>query len=183
MLMLGLAFVVGAQQFVATNKTATDEKSAAPVTEPKYVDTIYQVASDGNLVELEGQKPLRDVKAGLTGGSITYVYAGAASPVRITGKTLFVLRLAPDINPASVILALNELKIRKENRELFMVQMKSALKDLADTGKRPESLKLEFSSYGPNSVKVTVAEALKPGEYAIRTKFGTTFLFGVDAKE
>ena len=177
------ASVVTGQQ--PTTNQPPDEKStkvSTSVVEPKYAEEVYHLTDAGDLILLESQKPGREVKSGLTGGSITYVYGGIASPTRLnTPSPSFVIRLAPDVNPASIILGLNQVKVKK-NRELLMVQTTGALSDFKDKGKRPENFELAMSPHGPNSVKIKVVGKLEPGEYAIRTKWGTTFLFGIDVK-
>ncbi len=182
--LLVLASVANCQQ-PATNQPSNEKstKVSTSIVEPKYVDEVYQLTDDGDLILLESQRPARDVKSGLTGGSITYVYSGAASPTRVnTPSPSFVIRLAPDVNPASIILGLNQVKVTK-HRELVMVQTTGAVSGFKDKGKRPENFELAFSPNGPNSVKIKVVGKLEPGEYAIRTKWGTTFLFGIDVKK
>jgi hypothetical protein len=179
-----LALLVLASVAASKQPAANQQSNEKSIVEPKYVDDVYQLTDNGDLILLDSQKPVRNVKSGFTGGSITYVYGGAASSTRVnTPSPTFVIRLAPAVNSASIILGLNRLKPTKKNRELVMVQMTGALSDFKDKGKRPENFELAFSDNGPNSVKIKVVGKLEPGEYAIRTKSGTTFLFGIDLKE
>jgi hypothetical protein len=111
-------------------------------------------------------------------------FKGTASTVRFkAGQDIqFVVRLnATGIDPDTLV-NLDVLKVSKDHREVVIAKAGSMgmnSKSTSGESERP----LNFSKYGEQSLKLSPAEPLGPGEYVITTKLGqSAFLFGIDPK-
>ena len=121
---------------------------------------------------------------GYGGAKTSIIFKGPTSPVRFkAGQDIqFVVRMnAPGIDPESLV-NLDVLKVSKDHREVVIAKAGSMgmnSKSTSGESQRP----LNFSKYGEQSLKLSPAEPLGPGEYVITTKLGqSAFLFGIDAQ-
>jgi hypothetical protein len=162
-------------------------QEAKTVQEPEYIGTVVYLDPAGTLTPLEKQQPNTQTKViglGYGGAKTSIIFNGPASPVRFkAGQDIqFVVRLnAPGIDPETLV-NLNVLKVTKGRREVVIAKAGSMGMNARSTS--GESLRsLNFSKYGENSLKLSPATPLEPGEYVITTKFGqSAFLFGIDPK-
>jgi hypothetical protein len=173
-LFLGIAFTTDAQQ--QEQQIATT--STARVDEPEYSGAVY-LLSNGKLTSLESQRPSVTSKVknlGLGGASSAYVYVGAASPIRVASNAEFVMRLEGRADPVSLIV-LSKME-QKNNARQIVIGKVNSMGTKSEGG--PQNLEIKFIKYGLESVRITTAGTLAPGEYAFRTVSGVTYLFGVD---
>lgn len=155
------------------------------VQEPEYIGVVFSLDPAGTLSPLERQQANIQTKVkafGYGGAQSSSVFKGSKSPVRFkAGQDIrFVVRLnAPGIEPDSLV-KLNVLKVAKDQREIVMAKagaMGFGAKSTNGEAQRP----LNFSKYGEQSLQVSPAGPLDPGEYVITTMGGQSgFLFGID---
>jgi hypothetical protein len=163
---------------------AQDAKKAQ---EPEYIGIVFYLDPAGPLSPLERQQPNFQTKVkalGYGGAQSSTVFKGSKSPVRFkAGQDIrFVVRLnATGIEPDSLV-KLDVLKVTKDQREMVMAKagaMGFGAKSTNGEAQRP----LNFSKYGEQSLQVSPAGPLGPGEYVITTMGGqSAFLFGIDAQ-
>jgi hypothetical protein len=168
-----------------TPEATTGKQDVENVQEPEYIGTVFFLNPAGALLPLEKQLPNTQAKAiagGLGGAKVSVIFNGPASPVRFkVGQDIqFVVRLnANGIDPESLV-SLEVLKVSKDHREVVAARAGSlGLSSKSTSGEftRP----LNFSKYGQQSVKLSSAEPLAPGEYVITTRRErSAFLFGID---
>jgi hypothetical protein len=157
------------------------------VQEPEYIGIVFTLDPAGALSPLERQQPNTQTKVigmGYGGAKTSIIFKGPTSPVRFkAGQDIqFVVRMnAPGIDPESLV-NLDVLKVSKDHREVVIAKAGSMgmnSKSTSGESQRP----LNFSKYGEQSLKLSPAEPLGPGEYVITTKLGqSAFLFGIDAQ-
>lgn len=157
------------------------------VEEPEYIGIVFYLDPAGALSPLERQQPNVQTKVkalGYGGAQSSTVFKGSKSPVRFkAGQDVrFVVRLnAPGIEPDSLV-KLDVLKVAKDQREIVIAKagaMGFGAKSTNGEAQRP----LNFSKYGEQSMQVSPAGPLDPGEYVITTMGGQSgFLFGIDPK-
>ncbi len=163
-------------------------QDAKKVQEPEYIGVVFSLDQAGALVPLERQQSNAAFKTkagGFGGGQSSIVYKGSKSPVRFkAGQAIqFVVRLnAPGVEPDSLV-NLDVLKVTKNERAIVTVKVKPMGWGGAKSRKGEDLRPLNFSKYGEQSLKVSPAEPLGPGEYVITTRGGNgAFLFGIDPK-
>jgi hypothetical protein len=164
------------------------------VQEPEYYFVVFYLDPAGVLIPLERQKAkiATKVKAWGYGGMQTgAAYSGSQSPVRFrAGQDIqFVVRVPPPDSlgmeplPPDAFIKLKALKVSKGDRMKDIQETKAmglGYKAPGDTSRT-----LMFKKYGEQSLKVSPAEPLEPGEYVMTTTTGMLngdFLFGIDPK-
>lgn len=157
------------------------------VQEPEYIGVVFYLDPAGSLSPLERQQPNFQTKVkalGYGGAQSSTIFKGSKSPVRFkAGQDIrFIVRLnASGIEPDSLV-KLNVLKVAKDQREIVMAKagaMGFGAKSTNGEAQRP----LNFSKYGEQSLQVSPAGPLEPGEYVITSMGGQSgFLFGIDAQ-
>jgi hypothetical protein len=156
------------------------------VQEPEYIGIVFSLDPAGALTPLERQQPNFQTKVkglGYGGAQSSTVFKGSRSPVRFKADQdiWFVVRLnAPGVEPDSLV-KLDVLKVAKNQREMVIAKagaMGFGAKSTNGEAQRP----LNFTKYGEQSLQVSPAGPLDPGEYVITTMGGNSFLFGIDPK-
>jgi|SRR5579862_3911306 len=174
-----------ALSLTAPQTSQTNQQKA--VAEPQYVDSFYVVDSTGKLTELEHQSvtTFHTKTKALPGYATVKMLAEfkpGHSPVRLTADAKFVVKGRAPIDPASRF-ELRLLKASKDHREILMTQGHGTLLGGSATSKLDEgALPVRFEDYGADSYRITPAQPLAPGEYALGTPGFVTqlFCFGVD---
>jgi hypothetical protein len=162
-------------------------QEAKKVQEPEYIGVVFSLNSEGTLFPLERQQPNIQTKVkafGYGGAQSSSVFKGSRSPVRFkAGQDIeFIVRLnLPGIEPDTLI-ELNVLKVSKDQREIIMEKVGAM--GMSSKSSNGETLRtLNFAKYGEQSLKISPAAPLEPGEYVITTMGGQSgFLFGIDPK-
>lgn len=155
------------------------------VQEPEYIGVVFSLDPAGVLTPLEKQQPNTQTKVigmGYGGAKTSIIFNGRSSSIRFKRDQViqFVVRLnATGIDPDTLV-NLDVLKVSKDHREVVIAKAGSLglnAKSTSGESQRP----LNFSKYGEQSLKLSPAEPLGPGEYVITTKLGqSAFLFGID---
>lgn len=164
-------------------------QEAKKIQEPEYIGGVFHLDPAGTLTPLERQQinTAFETKAlGFGGGQSRITFKGSRSPTRFTAgqEIQFVVRLnAPGgIEPDSLV-NLDVLKVAKDERAIVTVKVGPMGLGGAKTRKGETLQSLKFSKYGEQSLRVSPAEPLEPGEYVITTRGGPgAFLFGIDPK-
>jgi hypothetical protein len=164
------------------------QNQAAPQ-EPQYANSFYYLDADGGIKPLE-REPVAvggRVRAfGFGGTSESYQIQNEHSPVRFKAGTpiqLVVKLENHDVDPGTLVV-LYSLKPDKGERQLLIAGMgfmgSHTKSDLAT-----KQLQMTFTKYGTDSVKITPANPLTPGEYAVTVRSQgsqpVAYCFGVDA--
>jgi hypothetical protein len=178
LLVFATTAVAQQQQQVASNRS--DEKSLTTTTatasvpvEPEWAEEIF-LLKEGQLVSLESQRPSTENKLTMTGAKSTFVYQGQSSTVVVPASAEFTMRYEGAANPTSLVI-LNHVETGKNNRTI--VYSKASL--VKESSPNSMGITLTAQRYGAKSVTLTPASPLAPGEYAIRTRWGVTYLFRV----
>lgn len=137
---------------------------------PDFKNQPMLLNEDGSLSKLEKQVSEMKVKAKAMGygGASSYInLIPANSPVSLSDNTPeFVIKVDDDIDPETVFY-LTKCAVNSKNRQIEMMRT-SAFAAYGAGGKstKKEIVALEYSKIGENVYKMTVTEALEPGEYA-----------------
>ena len=157
------------------------------VTEPQYVNSFYAVDTNGKLTELEHQTvtTFHSKTKALPGYATVKVLAeikpGHAS-VRLPADAQFIIRGRLPVDPSSLY-ELRLLKVSKDHREILLTQGHGTIVGGTATSKLDEgAVPIRFEEYGANSYRITPAQPLPPGEYALALRGVVTelYCFGVD---
>jgi hypothetical protein len=166
--------------------TLAAQMDVKAVKEPEYLGVVFYLDPTGALSPLERQQPNIQSKAiglGYGGAKTSTIYKGAKSPVRFkAGQDIqFVVRMnAPGIEPDSLV-KLDVLKVSKDQREMLLAKAGAMGFGGVKSTNGQTSQTLNFSKYGEQSLKVSPAGPLGPGEYVITAMGGQSrFLFGID---
>lgn len=164
----------------------TPIRAAAPIVEPRYLNSFYAVASDGGLIELERISVTFHSKVhafiGYASVKMSAEFKPGQSLMRLPANVQFVVRGRSELDPASRF-ELRKLKASKSHREIVMVRSSAGVFNGDSTSDMHEgSIPLQFEEYGTNSYRITVAGPLEPGEYALALRGMVTelYCFGVD---
>lgn len=152
---------------------------------PEYVGQVNAVHGS-RTIPLERQNARNDFKIramGFGGGKMRLLVEGERSPVRFrSGDPIsFVIRVASqDTDPAEFIRLL-PVKSRKGTREMETLSTGFAGVTGARDRLNERAIPFDASRSGAQGFRITLREALRPGEYAIQTSgAGSLSLFGVD---
>lgn len=154
------------------------------VQEPEYLGTFFLLdASTGNLIPLERQTPQIKTKAsGLDGWKRTLEIKGEKSPVRFKeGQTLEFVVLAPSqqTDPQGSIQFVS-LESTKGKRQLVITKTNS-MGTSVKTVMNERAVPFNAAKYGTSSFKISPAQNLPPGEYALGSPSNNdAFHFGID---
>lgn len=181
-----LFLAVGADAAMASPAAAQD--GAAPQ-QPQYANVFYSLDSGGSLMPLE-REPVgvggRVRAFGFGGSSVSYQIQNEHSPVRFQSGApiqIIVKLEKQDVDPASLVV-LYPLKVAKGNRQLLVSGM-GFLGSHTKSDLATKQLQMVFTKYGKDSEKITPANPLPPGEYAIAVQSQgqqpIAYCFGVDA--
>lgn len=154
--------------------------------EPEYLGIFYLLDSlTGNLVPLERQTPDYKMKVkamGFGGGESLLEFKGEKSPMRFKeGQKLefVVLVSSQQIDPQSIV-QFFALQPKSGKRRLSIAKASS----MGMSGKstmNEKAVSFNAAKYGTSSFKITPAQNLPPGEYAISTTSANDgFCFGID---
>lgn len=171
---------------------AAQEVQKVKVQEPEYLgQPHYLDPASGALTPLEKQGAVMKVGMNWVGDMKgAYQVKGAKSPIRLASnqKIEFVVRVASlHVDPTGVI-QLVLLKAKSNKREL--VAMKGGLFGDMTVDSHAGAIDVNASKYGESSLKITPAQPLAPGEYALKAPDATGtgsaqseifYCFGVDA--
>lgn len=169
---LGLAMAMNAQPTskttTATTEVTTSNQNPAPIVEPEWVGTVYQLL-DGKLLPLEKQKVEIQIKAkGFSGGIAYLSFSGKKSSTVLSSPPVFVVKLDGFKGDPSDLIHLNSLTLDgKSGNRIIIVGSQSLVgssKKVTDM-----SVQIVFTSYGKNSLKFSPVSGLKPGSYVITT--------------
>jgi hypothetical protein len=156
------------------------------VVEPEYNFIVFALdAANGSLIPLERKQGNLQTKAlalGYGGAKGSTVFPGESSPVRFKAdqKIEFVVRLDSAGTDPSTVVALEALTRSKGKRELQIVRV-GAFGTHSGTTNGQAAQSLNFAKYGEHSYRLTSADPLPKGEYALMSKGSAeSFLFGVD---
>jgi hypothetical protein len=154
--------------------------------EPQYVNQFFFLdSSSGKLMPLERQNANMKAKAkafGIGGSSSFYEVKGDKSKVRFkAGKPMeFVVRGIPRQVDPSQMIQMVQFDIKKGKRR-WQFGGSGAFGTNAGTTFEEGAIMFNAAPYGKESLKISPAEPLKPGEYGISAAMGQQyFCFGVD---
>lgn len=172
-----------------TSLIIVDARQAKQSEEPEYLSVFFYLnPADGALVSLERQTAnvRTKIKAmGFGGGEAVIEVKGGKSPVRFKTdqKLEFVVRVAStQIDPLNVVQFI-AWKSKKDKRSLVITKV-GPMGAGGSTNMTAGAVAFNASKYGQSSFKISPAQPLPPGEYALGTgDTGTAFCFGVDAVE
>lgn len=154
--------------------------------EPQYVNQFFFLdSSSGKLMPLERQNANMKAKSkafGIGGSSSFYEIKGDKSKVRLkAGKPMeFVVRGIPrQIDPSQMI-QMVQFNVKKGKRR-WQFGGSGAFGTNAGTTFDEGAIMFNAAPYGKESLKISPAEPLEPGEYGISAAMGQQyFCFGVD---
>jgi hypothetical protein len=153
--------------------------------EPQYVNSFYGLDTGGGLIELERQMVTfrSKMKAfpGYASVKLTTQFKPGRSPVRLPSNAQFIVRGRSPVDPVFRY-ELHPLKGSKDHREFVLTQSHGSIVGGGSTGPDEGAVPLRFEEYGTNSYRITPAQPLAPGEYALATRgrVSELFCFGVD---
>jgi hypothetical protein len=146
---------------------------------------FYLLDADGKLTELERQSATFKSHSKILPGYATIKMAAEFKPahasVRVSPNAQFIVRGRIPVEPASRF-ELRLLKASKDHREIVMTTGHGSIVGASATSTLDEGgVPLRFEEYGLNSYRITPAQPLAPGEYAIGLKGLVTelYCFGV----
>jgi len=161
-------------------------ESSAPVAEPQYIGSFYALEASGKLLDLERTTVTFHAKSKVLPGyasiKMTTQFKPAHSPVRLGAGAQFIVRGRAPIDPVSRY-ELRLLKTSKDHREFVMTTAHGSVFGGSATSSLEEgAVSIRFEEYGANSYRVTSAQPLAPGEYALalRGMVSELYCFGVD---
>jgi hypothetical protein len=167
-----LAFSIAVTFLLPWSASAQTAPAEVPaVTEPQYINAFYALGAKGELVDLEHQiaafKSHTKVLPGYATIKMAAEFKPAHAPVHVSGNVQFVVRGRIPIDPASRF-ELRPLKASKDHREIVITTGHGSIIGGSATSTFDEgALPLKFEEYGVNSYRITPAQPLAPGEYAI----------------
>ncbi|MGI8469240.1 MAG: hypothetical protein ACR2N3_12390 [Pyrinomonadaceae bacterium] len=173
--------------FLLSCMVAAQEARKAP--EPEYLGQPYYLDSASEaLVALDRQMAVTktSLKAlGYGGATVAYEIKGRKSPIRLKSdqKIEFIVRVASlQADPSSVI-QLVSLKAEKDKRKLVTGKVTPLGLGGSTTDPNAGAMQFNASKYGESSLKIVPAQALVPGEYALKAPGASDvfYCFGVDA--
>jgi len=154
--------------------------------EPKYINGFGAIDADGKVIELERTTVTFHTKSKVLPGyasvKMTTEFKPGHSPVRLAPNIQFVVRGRASIDPLSRY-ELKVLKGSKDHREFVMNQYHGSILGGSGTSNLDEgAVAIRFEEYGVHSYRITPAQSLAPGEYAlaVRGMPSELYCFGVD---
>ena len=158
-------------------------QEAQKVQEPEYLGTFFLLDSSSNLVPLERQRPQTKTQAaGLDGWKRIVEIKGEKSDVRFKqGQKLeFVVLVSSQQTDPQGIIQFFSLETTKGKRQLLVVKTNS-MGTSAKTVVNEKAIPFNATKYGTSSFKITPAQNLPPGEYALGVPSNNdAFYFGID---
>jgi hypothetical protein len=183
------AFAVSITALLATALAAglaLGQEALAKVTEPEYNMAFFALdATTGALTPLERKQGNSQAKVralGYGGVNGLTVFTGESSPVRFKEdqKVQFVFRMDSAGTDPSTLVTLEVLNRGKGKRELKTFQARVFVGKTGTTSGE-SSKSLNFARYGEHSYRISPADPLPKGEYALMQRGGLDgFLFGID---
>lgn len=171
---------------VSTGTLNAQELRSAPVAEPQYINSFLTVDANGKLIDLERQtvtfKTKMKVLPGYASVKMTTQFKPGLSSVRLPATAQFIVRGRTVIDPVSRF-ELRALKGSKDHREFVMTQGHGSILGGSATSNPSEgAVPIRFEEYGTSSYRITPAQPLEPGEYALAVRGLVTelYCFGVD---
>lgn len=187
LLRCGMVLVIAALA-LAPAIPARPRQTESAVTEPEYINSFFLAEPNGALRPLERQTVGVAGKGRVFGfGStgVSYEIQNAQSPVRIeAGAPIgIVVKLEKhDVDPANLVL-LYSLKSAKGKRQLLISGV-GFMSTRTKSDLQNKQLQMTFEKYGRDSLKITPASPLGPGEYAIAVQSHDqqpiAYCFGID---
>jgi hypothetical protein len=170
---------------------ADAQQSGTTRQEPDYANSFFYLEVSGGLKPLE-REPLgmvgRAKAFGFGGADVNYQVLGERSPVRFSAGTpiqLVVKLQDRDVDPATLVV-LYPLKVDKGKRQLLISSV-GFLSMHNKSDMQSKQLQMVFTKYGQGSVRITPANPLPPGEYAIavsgKDQQPTVYCFGIDTAQ
>lgn len=159
----------------------------AQTAELPYVNSFYTLDATGKLLPLERETVAFHAKTrALPGYASVKVLAQlkpGRSPVRVNGSAAqFFVRGRAPVDP-STRYELRVLKRSKDHRKFVMTRGHGTLVGGAATSRLDEgTIPIRIQEYGESSCRITPAQALAAGEYALapRGVYSELYCFGVD---
>ena len=182
--------VIGIVSALILGSTIVGEsQDVARPQEPEYTNSFFYLDSSNTLKPLEREPVGVSSKIhalGFGGASASYQIQGEHSPVRFASGApiqIIVKLENHDADPATQVL-LYSMKSAKGNRQLLITRVHyMGLGQKSDL--QTSQLQMAFAKYGQGSIKISTANPLPPGEYAIAMQTQgaqpLAFCFGVDA--
>ncbi|MGA2990557.1 MAG: PEGA domain-containing protein, partial [Candidatus Korobacteraceae bacterium] len=157
--------------------------------EPQYINSFYALDASGKLLELEHTRVAFHSKVravpGYASAKTSAEIKPGQSPVRLPANAQFILRGRSLMDPASRY-ELRLLKSSKSHREFALIHAHGSAfifgASGGGSGVSEGAVPIQFEEYGRYSYRITPAQPLAPGEYAlsVRGLVSEVYCFGVD---
>ncbi|HLH04467.1 MAG TPA: hypothetical protein VKX25_17005 [Bryobacteraceae bacterium] len=160
---------------------------AQTTVEPQYIDQFNALIA-GQLVPLERENAVLDTKSRrnfvITPNTKVFEsISGKASPVRLPGNAHFIVKMSTGGRDPQTLIHLKKLVVGKNTRQIPIVTYKVSLipgGGVKHDRPNDESVPVNISKYGQESLEITSRNPLEPGEYAFLEGHDAQ-CFGVDA--